>query len=245
MNRCMKRIIRLLLVAMITFVLLLPFKTDVSAASDSEIGLLTIFASSDGGSSSLNTSGHAFISFENTSSSFVLVGALNVTPGTEITFGTWGNKAQHKGIWYNLESYFFNSINAYDNRVSLTMPVTQNDIDIINNVIKSSDTWSVTKNCSTFAAKIWNAVSSTTLSAGFPNTPTALKSSIEEKVASETARPISNTIPIGYVSNGSFVSVILQSNNRMMNSSPIATRSTVGTVKIEKFINMNPNSYGK
>ncbi|MDE7398792.1 MAG: hypothetical protein K2N06_04600 [Oscillospiraceae bacterium] len=54
------------------------------------IGILTIFSappSSSSSSSGLNL-GHAFLSFKNTSSSPILIGALNVGRGQEITFGT-------------------------------------------------------------------------------------------------------------------------------------------------------------
>ena len=77
--------------------------------------------------------------------------------------------SQHTGIWYNLESYFANNASAYGNRVSLSMSVTQSNIDTINDIISKNDKWSLTNNCSSFAVKVWNSVSSKTLSAGIPN----------------------------------------------------------------------------
>lgn len=204
------------------------------------VGTVTIFASNDGGSSSLNTSGHAFIAFKNTSTSSITVGGLSVGAGHEITFGTWGNQSNHVGIWYNLESYFVNNKSAYTNRVSLSKDVTQADVDTINSLISKNDTWSALNNCSSFATKIWNSISSTTLSAGTPNTPTSLMSNIKSKSGYQTKRAIGNTTPIGYVSNGSFVSVTVTAAAFSANSNVMNT--TIEPVQFAVPINLNPNS---
>lgn len=206
------------------------------------VGTLTIFSSNDGGNSSWNTSGHAFISFKNTSSSSITVGGLSVGSGHEITIGTWGNKSNHVGIWYNLESYFVNNQSAYSNRVSLSMSVTQANIDTINTLISNNDTWTALNNCSSFAVKIWNAVSSKTLSAGTPNTPTSLMTSIKSKSGYQTGRAIGNTTPIGYVSNGSFVSVTMTANTRNIEVASDIVNTTEDPAVFIVPINMNPNS---
>ncbi len=213
-------------------------------ARASTVGTLTIFSSNDGGNSSWNTSGHAFISFKNTSSSSIKFGGLNVGAGHEITIGTWGNKSNHVGIWYNLESYFVNNQNAYSNRVSLSMDVTQANINTINNLISKNDTWTALNNCSSFAVKIWNAVSSKTLSSGIPNTPTSLMSSIKSKSGYETGRAIGSTTPIGYVSNGSFVSVTMATNAFNVNAMTNVISTMEGPAVFITPINMNPNSGG-
>ncbi|MCI6676417.1 MAG: hypothetical protein MSG78_05900 [Clostridiales bacterium] len=69
-----------------------------AAETATTVGTLTIFASNDGGSSSWNTSGHAFLAFKNTSSGSITIGGLTVEADEEITFGTWGNQSAHKGI---------------------------------------------------------------------------------------------------------------------------------------------------
>lgn len=206
------------------------------------VGTLTIFASNDGGSSSWNTSGHAFISFKNTSSSSITVGGLSVGAGHEITIGTWGNKSGHVGIWYNLESYFVNNQDSYSNRVSLSMSVTQANVDTINTLISKNDSWSALNNCSSFAVKIWNAVSSKTLSAGTPNTPTSLMSSIKAKSGYETGRAIGNTTPIGYVSDGSFESVTMDTNALGADLASNVVRTLEAPAVFVVPINMNPNS---
>lgn len=209
------------------------------------VGTLSIFAANDGGSSAWNTSGHAFIAFKNTSSSAVRVGGLNVNPGHEITFGSWGNKDAHKGIWYDLESYLANNEGDFGGRVSLSMSVTQSNINTINSLISKNDTWSLFNNCSSFAVKIWNSVASTTLSAGTPNTPTSLMASIKSKSGYQTNRAIGNTTPIGYVdSNGNFVSVTMpvaaQANVIEMDDATVSTSNEPAVFIVP--IDLNPNS---
>ena len=144
MKKHFKKLVSLVLsLIMVVGMSVTTFAAEVQPAATT-VGTLTIFSSNDGGSSSWDTSGHAFIAFKNSSSSSIRVGGLNVGAGHEITFGTWGNKSQHTGIWYNLESYFANNASAYGNRVSLSMSVTQSNIDTINDIISKNDKWSLT-----------------------------------------------------------------------------------------------------
>lgn len=130
------------------------------------------------------------------------------------------------------------------NRVSLSMSVTQSDIDTINSIISNNDTWSVTNNCSSFAVKVWNSVSSNTLSAGSPNTPTSLMSSIKSKSGYQTGRSIGNTTPIGYVSNGSFVTVTMTSAANFSKTNDTAImNTTTDNAEFITPIDMNPYSY--
>lgn len=106
-------------------------------------------------------------------------GGLSVGSGKTVTVGTWGNKNEHTGLWYNLEGYFQNSTNAYANAVSLRVDLSSNLLSTVSQNIKNNDSWTVLSNCSTFATKVWNSVCSTTVSAGVPNTPTATMQSIK------------------------------------------------------------------
>lgn len=244
MKKHFKKLVSLALSAIMVVGMSIPaFAAEVQPAATT-VGTLTIFSSNDGGSSSWDTSGHAFISFKNSSSSSVTVGGLNVGSGHEITFGTWGNQPQHTGIWYNLESYFANNAGAYGNRVSLSMSVTQNDINTVNSIISKNDKWALTNNCSSFAVKVWNGVSSTKLSAGTPDTPTSLMSSIKSKSGYQTGRSIGNTTPIGYVSNGKFVSVTMSKAANISKINEASTmNTTIGNAEFITPINMNPYSY--
>lgn len=175
--------------------------------ADPIVGELTIFATNDGGSSSSNTSGHAFLMFQNTSTSSIKIGGISVAHNRTITFGTWGNKSQHTGIWYNLEAYFVHKSGSYSNRVSLTTSIVKSKISVLNKLLDDNDEWELLNNCSSFAVKVWNAMSNKTLSAGTPNTPTSLMSSIKKVSGYSTGKAIPASVPIGYMNNGSFTSV--------------------------------------
>ncbi|MDE7194347.1 MAG: hypothetical protein K2O14_10295, partial [Oscillospiraceae bacterium] len=126
----MKKLKNVLCIFLSMMMLLLCCSLTASAASVtpkiSFVGHLVIYAANNGASSLFNTTGHAFLSFKNTSSSPVTLGALEVKAGQEVTFGTWGND-EHKGIWYNLESYLANHKNDLKGRISLLTGVTYSD----------------------------------------------------------------------------------------------------------------------
>lgn len=215
--------------------LVLPPHLKDDPPGSGNVGILTIFSSNDGGSSSSNTSGHAFLSFSNTSSSSVVVGGLTVAPGEEITFGTWGNKSAHVGIWYNLESYFIHSQGAYDNRVSLSVGITQSSVNSINTIMEDYDTWGVLNNCASFAIRVWNAVCSTTLSAGTIDNPTDLMTSIRSNSGYQTARTVQENANVGYVSNGVFVPVSVATALAANTMNPLGEGVALD--------NYNPNSF--
>jgi hypothetical protein len=139
---------------------------------------LSIYADS-GSSSSWSTDGHAWITIKNISSSNITVGYFgNIAPNKMMSLGTWGNKNEHTGLWYDLESYFYSNINAFTTSKSISMSINATQLNTVNSYILNHDSWSVLNNCSSFACGLWNSVSSTQLSAGIPNTPTSLRISI-------------------------------------------------------------------
>lgn len=170
-----------------------------ATASDPVVAEVTIFSTTgpDDGSS-INTSGHSWIAVKNISSSTIGVGKMNVGPGLEITLGTWGNINQHRGMWYNIESYAANH-GAYSGRASLTTTITQSKLDLLNVAIVYTNGWSLGAPCSSAAAKLWNTVSDIRLSNGTPSTPTSLRQSIMSKSGYQLNRSIQYTTPIGYV----------------------------------------------
>lgn len=94
-------------------------------------------------------------------------------------------------------------------RVSLTMYLTMDNVNMINYLIKFGDTWKLDLNCSTFATAVWNSVAPVgwTMDAGSPNTPLSLCLSIQSKDGWQVNRAVANTVPIGYLDDGKFVSV--------------------------------------
>lgn len=136
-------------------------------------------SSGDDGSSAFGT--HSFITVKNISGSNLTIGGLSgITDGKTVSLGTWGNKSEHKGLWYNLESEMIASFNTYGGRVSTHMWLTKEQLNNLNYFITNRDSWSYTNNCSSFAVRAWNYVSDNKYSAGSPNTPRNLAFSIRD-----------------------------------------------------------------
>lgn len=212
----LKKFISLLLVLSVVCSCFITASAETTA--EAAVGVLTIFSSPPSSSSSsggLNL-GHAFLSFKNTSYSPILIGALNVERGQEITFGTWQKgKYGHDGIWYNLESYCINHKGEMSNRVSKSMNVTMKNVATINYMIKTNDSWDYFTNCSSFASAVWDSISEFVLTPLGVDTPNALARGIKSLGGYATNQSVADSSPYGYlktsVVNGvtsvSFVSV--------------------------------------
>lgn len=167
---------------------------------DQIVAKIRIFAANDGGTSSLNISGHAFISIENTAGFPYPIGAITLNSGHEMTLGTWSGMGWD-GMWYNLETTENTPLYVY-----LTDEIQMNEICKVNQYIATHNSWSEFNNCSSFATGLWNTVSDINLSAGIPNTPTTLKQNILAVSGNKTGRNIGRLTPIGYVDgDGTFI----------------------------------------
>jgi hypothetical protein len=179
--------------------------TVVAPAAYAGIATLTIFADptkSTVGSSWVNydLGTHAFITIKNISTENITIGNLaNIKPGKTITIGTWGNKTEHTGLWYNLEANFVSNNSAYKGRVSYATALNSTSLKTLNSYILSHDSWSNTTNCSSFASGAWNSVAATAdkISAGTPNTPKNLANSIKTKWPKQYSSQYS--VPYDYV----------------------------------------------
>ena len=201
----MFKIKRLLTIVMVLISAIAATPMHVSA--NNSVGILTIFSSTSGAFNSkaqsanivgVNITGHAWISFLNTSSTDINVGIYSVKPMEEITIGKWGggveNRNDHVGIWYNRESELINNYQEMTNRSSFSMEVSLADIDKINKHIADEDYWSLDDNCSTFAFNIWNDVSSIGSNYDIDHMilPKAVKDLIEIQTDYEVNRGVQN-----------------------------------------------------
>ena len=162
-------------------------QTAAVASLESAAAVITIFADgTSGGAGSSGSNGssfgtHTFITVKNVSSQNIQVGKFSgIAPGKSMSLGTWGNKTEHKGLWYNIEAYFIYKNGFYANRVSTFYILTASQLATLNSYIINNDYWSLSWNCSSFAVGAWNSAvaSSYRLSAGFPNTPASLANNI-------------------------------------------------------------------
>lgn len=129
-------------------------------AAEQNVAFMRIFAST--GASAWNSGasldGHAFLRFNNVGNSNITVGKLSIKPGTTVTVGTWGNKSEHSGIWYNLEAEFYQKYGAYKTNVSIGKYLTSTELASVNKFINNYNYWSISFPCSAFAAHVFNGV---------------------------------------------------------------------------------------
>ena len=170
------------------------------APAEGAVALLRLYSRADDrGDTSLNTSGHAFISVRNVSDHDLEVGGLLIAPDTEMTFGTRGNRNEHAGIWYNLEGYYkcYLAGSYYQNLYGIQTSLDQAQLDVLNQNLAVSDHWSAYFNCAAFTEGIWNAVCADTVSAGRPYSPASLRDDLLAKYADKAV--FNPSIPYDYI----------------------------------------------
>lgn len=188
-------------------------------AENNNVAIISIFAhdgtNSDSSSGFMNFHGHSFLTIKNIYVSDLQVGKTIIHPKETISIGTWGNKSLHKGLWYNLETYFAQN-NEYEGSVSLSESISYAQLENINQIINNNDAWRPLYNCSSFSTKVWNSISSIILDAGTINTPAHLKSSIKNYDFT-----VNQFIPynsnIGYYENNNFIYVDMNSVTSITN----------------------------
>lgn len=164
---------RICLVLSFLLVLLMMAPVSAMAAStQADAAKVTVFSYAK-----VFKAGHSWIYIKNISSKTLKIGAYALKPGEGVSVGAFMNtRKEGKGIYYNVESYVVNTYGA-SGRVSLTEGVTEAEIAKISDYILSHNTWTPVKNCSYFAAKIWNMISGKRLYHG--SSPSCLKTSIK------------------------------------------------------------------
>lgn len=163
-----------------------------------------VFAYYGEGSSSSGGLGHAYLSFENLDYNERYIGYARMIITGGATIGTWGNQGSHKGLWYNLESYYSMDSSAYDGRVSLTTYLDEDEKAVLHRYIFNyEEKWTLTQNCSYFAMNTWNLISDDKISAGSICTPKNLANSIRTYDYYETNSSFPNVyVSPFYVENG-------------------------------------------
>lgn len=159
-----------------------------TSATTTYVAVLQIFSDptkTSIGSSGLNIDAgtHSFITVKNISSSNITVGGLSgIAPQKTISVGTWANKSEHKGVWYNLEARLISdSSSMLNGRVSTTYKLTSDNLSTLSKCIKNNDWWYASQPCSYWAGFQWNGLPGTpSLEVGFPiSTPKTLADSIK------------------------------------------------------------------
>lgn len=207
---------RSMIICVVVLTLLLSITSPAFASersANATVGTLTLWAA-EGGSSSggIWNLGHAFLSFKNTSGSVKYFGVYPVANNEEVTVGTFSTNSGHNGIWYNMESYLYHEKgNRLIDRVSLTISITQNQLDEINSIINDSgnDYYNITTyNCVDFALLVWYEVNPYyVFSTGNPSSPHVLFDAIVTTNEHQVDKAIVDNQNVGYADNGVFMEV--------------------------------------
>lgn len=239
----MKKIIKKSFIILFTFLFLSLFAfTKIFASNLNETHTenveLSIFAYYPDEYGKAKQYGHSFLQFKNLGNNDIKVGEITLSKDEGCTIGTWGNKKPHKGIWYNLESYFHHKNYAYYNRVSLTCYIDSYELERVNLLIDNYDYWTLSYNCTSFSMDIWNSVNpSNKVSNGWNNTPYKLRKSLLSKRYYEYNRTIYKNTKVFYHGNPDY-------NIDDNGSSSSTSRSVNNRYNFENMFN-DPNSFPK
>ena len=160
---------------------------DIYDEEPDSIAILTIFSAPPGNGTSCEVTkagidpGHSFLTLKNITNDNLDFRCITIPSGEELSIGSWEYEL-HNGIQYNYDSILNNrSSNEFKGRVSLSIPVSIDQYELIEKYTAEHDTWSHLTNCSSFACGLWNEVvpEEYTLYAGTPNLPNSLASSIK------------------------------------------------------------------
>ena len=124
------------------------------------------------------------------------MGGLTLAPGTGITVGTRGNRPEHAGLWYDLESYYCYFLpDFYPNLRCIQVSLNAEQLACVNAALAQADKWSALNNCVSFVTAVWNAVCSDRLDPVLP-TPEKLTEAMEQYEGKVTVDP---DVPYDYI----------------------------------------------
>lgn len=104
--------------------------------------------------------GHAWIYVESCFNGDIPVGCYTLKPYQGVSIGTFAvTRSDGIGVYYNVEAYCGNKYDT-KNTSWLGMEITKDQLLTINKEIKGWNYWDLYFNCTFFAAKVWNSVSS-------------------------------------------------------------------------------------
>ncbi len=112
----------------------------------------------DGKSESYNfikSLGHSFIVLENISDEEIEFFTFKIRSNEMITFSWWAIDI-HMGVWFNIEPYFINEMNRYDQRYSVIQYLNYEDLSNINDFITKYDYYNPLDNCAKRCLEVWN-----------------------------------------------------------------------------------------
>ena len=188
---------------------------NVDDAQNNIVALISL-VSYDGVSESKNfimSLGHSFIVFKNVSEKAILINNLYILkPKGELTFSWWAISS-HFGIWYNLEAYYIADFDKYDERVSLTQTVKENDLEVINDYLKNHDSYSPLNNCSKHSLELFNLIGGNKIAVPLITTPKYVTEKIKKTPGYETNIKIKISETIGFFEHDKYITYRMEKND--------------------------------
>ena len=126
--------------------------------------------------------GHSWISIDNNLNKAITFNGYSINPNDILTLSVYAIE-KHYTVIYNLEPLFINDSNRYNGRISLSVNISKDDLQKIEEFTSINKGWELFKNCSYFSIHLWNSVVGEEYklkSQTLIYTPTRLKKSIKE-----------------------------------------------------------------
>lgn len=104
--------------------------------------------------------GHCWIYVENLTDETFTVGIYELEPYGGVSVGTFGySRSDGFGIYYNVEAYAQTTY-GLGKYTTNTEELTREELETLSNAINSyKNNWNIFKNCTSFAANVWNSIS--------------------------------------------------------------------------------------
>ena len=151
-----KRILCLLLSLCLLFALAAPFSAAAAGEDDEIVANMYLCHRR----SSAAIFGHCWVYIENLSNETLQVGAYSCPPGQGVSVGNWFiTRADGNGIYYNVEAYCGN-VYGVKGMTATKDTLTRAELKKVSRRAAEQNQWGLFRNCSFYAAAVWNAGSS-------------------------------------------------------------------------------------
>lgn len=196
-----------------------------------QLSIYSMYGDDSSASSSGGGLGHAWLVIENGTNNNYSFYNTTLSAGETVSIGTWGNVEDpdtgdvYKGAWLNLEAYYGWGTAS---TASLTITITAEQLSAVSAKCIEMNDWTLIKNCSYFASKVWNSVAPSDMQVSsyfFPaNFPSTLKNNIEDVDGHQTNRAFAYNDYIGYCTNSTTFKYIAP--NRLASGSSSSNSSS-------------------